>query len=270
MIKIIINADDYGMNPNCTQAITDCMKKGWVTNTSLMVNMPSCEEAVKQANDNDLADMIGLHVNFTQGIPLTSRIRENRQFCDEMGEFNWGFRSGGFKKLLKPLSAADAEVMREEAEAQFQRYLDLGLPIKHFDAHHHSHLVYRVIPTIFAVAKKYGFKSVRRPVNVAVREKLKARMYYPVNAWWKTVRMRPYGFAFTDYMGALADLRSLYRKLKDGSTLDLMVHPMYLKDGELDMAGEMSDSGLRPMAETADFINSNSSIFTKISYKDIQ
>ena len=272
MIKLIINADDYGMNPNCTKAITECMLKGWVTNTSLMVNMPSCEEAVEQARQNDLLDRIGLHLNFTQGVPLTERIRENPEFCDENGEFNWAFRSGGFKKLLRPLGTADADVLAEETEAQIRRYLDLGLPVRHFDAHHHSHLVYRVIPTVFGVARKYGFKSVRRPVNVAVRKKLRSRIYYPINAWWKTVKMRPYGFAFTDYMGALADFRALYDTLKNGATFDLMVHPMYMKDGELDMSGEMSDSGLRPMQETADLVHSLmlKREVLKISYMNIQ
>jgi len=272
MIRLIINADDYGMNPNCTKAITECMLKGWVTNTSLMVNMPSCEDAVEQARQNGLLDRIGLHLNFTEGVPLTERIRENREFCDENGEFNWGFRSGGFKKLLRSLDAADADVLAEETEAQIRRYIDLGLPVRHFDAHHHSHLVYRVIPVVFGVARKYGFKSVRRPVNVAVRKKLRSRIYYPINAWWKTAKMRPYGFAFTDYMGALADFRALYDTLKNSATFDLMVHPMYLKNGGLDMSGEMSDSGLRPMKETSDFVDSHveKGEIIKISYKEIQ
>ena len=272
MFRVIINADDYGMNPNCTKAITECMLKGWVTNTSLMVNMPSCEEAVEQARKNGLMDKIGLHLNFTEGVPLTERMRENREFCDENGLFNWAFRSGGFRKLLRPLGTDDAKMLAEETEAQIKRYLDLGLPVRHFDSHHHSHLVYRIMPTVFEVARKYGFKSVRRPVNVKVWTKLKSHIYYPINAWWKTVRMRPYGFAITDYMGALADFRALYGTLRGGSTFDLMVHPMYMRAGILDMSGEMSDSGLRPMRETAEFVDGHvgKTEIEKISYKEIQ
>lgn len=269
MIKLIINADDYGMNPNCTKAITECLCNGSITNTTLMVNMPSCEEAVEQARKHDLLDHIGLHLNYTEGVPLTEGIRENREFCDENGVFNWRFRSGRMH-LLKPLSLKDKRDLSEETEAQVRRYLELGLPVKHFDAHHHSHLVSRVIPTVFAVAAKFGFKSVRRPVNLKVWQKLRSKIYYPLNSHYKMTLMRPFGFVTSDYMGAFADFRQLFQTLPDSSSMELMVHPMYLKDGQLDLRGGMSDSGLRPMVETLSFISAHSDSIKKISFKDLQ
>ena len=269
MIKLIINADDYGMNSNCTRAITACLEKGWITNTSLMVNMPSTEEAVALARGRGLLDHIGLHLNFTEGYPLSERIRDNREFCDESGRFNWGFRAS-YKVCVRPLSAQSKRDLAEETRAQVERYLALGLPIRHFDSHHHSHLVFRVIPTIFSVLKEYGFKSVRRPPNLATHQKLKSKIYYPLNERLKQWRMSPYGFCRTDFMGPLADLRKRFPKLPQDCTIDLMVHPMYLKDGQLDDSGVMSDSGLRPMAETVGFVQSLGGQVVKQTYKAVQ
>lgn len=272
MVKMIINADDYGINPYATKAITDCMDRGWVTNTTLMVNMPSCEEAVRQASANGHLDRIGLHVNIYEGVPLTDRIKESREFCDEKGMFNFRFMSGGFYRTFLPLKSSEAEALREEVEAQFVRYLDLGLPVKHFDAHHHCHVVPRVIPTIFRIAKKYGFKSVRRPPNLDNRTKLRSKIYRPLNEAIRMMLMRQYAFSHTDYMGGIGEVRSRFTKLgfRDGSTIDLMVHPVYMKDGKTDLSGEIIDSWSRPMAETMEFVSAHSNVFLLISYKDIQ
>ena len=272
MVKVIINADDYGIDPEATKAITDCMDKGWVTNTTLMVNMPSCEEAVRQARDNGHLDRIGLHVNIYEGVPLTERIRECREFCDESGRFNFRFMSGGFHRSFLPLKSADADALREEVVAQFERYLELGLPVKHFDAHHHCHVVPRVIPTVFGVARKYGFKSVRRPPNLDVRVKLRSKIYRPMNEAIRMMLIRPYGFSYTDYMGGIDDVRTRFdnRGFRNGDTIDLMVHPVYMKNGKNDLSGEIIDSWTRPMAETMSLLEEHPDVFVKISYKDIQ
>lgn len=269
MIKLIINADDYGMNPNCTKAITECLCNGSITNTTLMVNMPSCEDAVEQARKNNLLDHIGLHLNFSEGRPLTERMQNCREFCDEHGCYTRLFRAG-LKRCWTPLSAELRSIVAEETEAQIKRYLDLGLPVLHFDAHHHSHLVARVIRPVFEVAKRYGFRSVRHPVNLAVRTKLKSKIFYSLEGLVKATMMHPYGFATTQYMGAFNEFRALYDTLHDGDTIELMVHPMYLKNGELDLTGEMSDSGLRPMTETLSFIAGKANEIAKVSFKDIQ
>ena len=269
MIKLIVTADDYGMNSNCTKAITECMLKGWVTNTSLMVNMPSCEEAVEQARKNGLLDRIGLHVNFTEGLPLTARIRACREFCDENGEFNRTFRRD-LKRCFTPLSEYERQLVEEETVAQVERYIKLGLPVRHFDSHHHSHLVYRVIPSIFKVMREHGFKSVRRPVNLAIRPKLKSKIYYALEEKLKLLRMGRRNMVYTDYMGALSGLQSQFGTIGEGQSAELMVHPMFMKDGKLDMNGEMSDSGLRPLAETVGFLESISNKTVKVSFRDLQ
>ena len=269
MTKVIINADDYGINPEATKAITDCMDRGWVTNTTLMVNMPSCEEAVRQARANGHLDRIGLHVNIYEGVPLTERIKECREFCDENGQFNFKFMSGSFYRQYLPLRRADAEALREEVKAQFDRYVELGLPVKHFDSHHHCHLVPRVIPVVFSVAKQFGFMSTRRHPNLDVRTKLRSKVYRPLASGVCAMLMRPYGFTQTDYMGGIADVKNRFLDFRDGTTLDLMVHPVYMKGNRRDLTGEIIDSWTRPMSETIAFLEEHADVFQRIKYKDL-
>ena len=256
------------MNSNCTKAITECLCNQWITNTTLMVNMPSTEEAVDVARRNNLLDHIGLHLNFTEGQPLTSRMKGCAEFCDEKGYFNWHFRTGRVHGLT-PLTRQQQEILAEETDAQVRRYLELGLTVRHFDAHHHSHLVFRVMPIVFDIAQKYGFKTVRRTVDMRAWGKLRSQLYYPLNSSMKMRQVRRFGFVTTDHFGALADLRDYFRKLRNGDTVELMVHPMYLKNGALDMTGEMSDSGLRLMHETIDFVESHGAEMEKISFKEL-
>lgn len=269
MTRIIVNADDFGMNENCTMAIADCMSKGWVTNTSLMVNMPYCEEAVALARTKGLLDRIGLHLNLTEGFPMTDAMRKCREFCDADGCFTGSFRHG-LAKIWTPLSRSAKLALESEVEAQAKKYLALGLPVLHFDAHHHSHLVPRVTATIFRVMALHGFKSVRGPDNLQTSTKLKSRIYYPIENAFALHNINRFGFVTTDFMGPLAEIAQRGDWREGNSTLDFMVHPMYLKDGKLDMSGDMSDSGLRPMTDTNAFLDSVGIPIKKISYRELQ
>ena len=50
--RIIINADDFGLSRSVNQAIIDVYKKGNLTSTTLLVNMPGTEDAIQQAESN--------------------------------------------------------------------------------------------------------------------------------------------------------------------------------------------------------------------------
>lgn len=60
----IVNADDFGSSQGVNQGIIDAHEKGIVTSTSLMVNTPATEAAVKLAREHPGLSL-GLHVNFT-------------------------------------------------------------------------------------------------------------------------------------------------------------------------------------------------------------
>lgn len=266
-MRLIINADDYGWNQNCTNAIAECMRKGWITNTTLMVTMPETERAVELARSGGFLNRIGLHLNIYGGVSLTEDIRQCPSFYGADGLFNHAFCQG-VRKAWTPLSTMERSALIKEVSAQFERYIALGLPVRHFDSHHHSHMIMRVLPAICEVAEMHGFKTARRGVNVANRAALKSKVYYAIQDYMQCRILQRHGLSLTRYMCDFQNFMEHFQKYRTEDTVELMVHPFYAKDGKLNDSGEMSDSGLRPMREVVDFISSNRSKIRLVSFKE--
>ena len=62
MLRLILNADDFGYDPAVTRGIAEAMRQGVVSSTTMIVNSPWSEEAAAQAEG--LA--IGLHLNLVR------------------------------------------------------------------------------------------------------------------------------------------------------------------------------------------------------------
>ena len=80
-MKLIVNADDFGLTDGVTYGILDAMKNGIVTSTTMMVNTPGTVKAATIARENpELA--VGLHSNISLGCPLTdgASLTENGMF----------------------------------------------------------------------------------------------------------------------------------------------------------------------------------------------
>ena len=87
-MKVIINADDFGHDVATSDAIMQAFRSGYITQATVMVNMPDCERAVNEAKTASFGDRIGIHINLTDGVPLTEPIRSSRFFCDDSGNFD--------------------------------------------------------------------------------------------------------------------------------------------------------------------------------------
>lgn len=48
-MKLIINADDFGLSKSITDGIIDGILSGYITSTTVMSNMDYAEYAIKQA-----------------------------------------------------------------------------------------------------------------------------------------------------------------------------------------------------------------------------
>ncbi len=60
-MKLIINADDFGLSPGVNEAILELGKLGTVTSTTVMTNMPYYKDIVKLLSLKNIG--IGLHCN---------------------------------------------------------------------------------------------------------------------------------------------------------------------------------------------------------------
>ena len=73
-MPLIIHADDFGINESVSRCIAECIDRGWVSETSLMVNMPYADDAVELARQRGFDERVGLHLNLSEGRPLTREI----------------------------------------------------------------------------------------------------------------------------------------------------------------------------------------------------
>lgn len=126
-MKLIVNADDFGLTDGVTYGILDAMNNGIVTSTTMMVNTPGTAKAATIARENpELA--VGLHINISLGCPLTD-----------------GFSLTENGTFLKPSVIGSDERYNEEElyremRAQYQKFLELtGRKPTHLDSHLYAH-----------------------------------------------------------------------------------------------------------------------------------
>lgn len=126
-MKLIINADDFGLVDGATYGILDAIQNGVVTSTTMMVNTPGTRTAVKIVRE-DPALAVGLHLNVSLGTPLTQ--------CPSLTQ------NGHF---LKPAALGtddrySEEEVYQEICAQYAEFLDLtGRKPTHLDSHLYAH-----------------------------------------------------------------------------------------------------------------------------------
>ena len=128
-MKLIMNADDYGMNRGVTMGVARAMRDGIVSDTTMMVGMPYAEEGARLLKSFGI-QRIGLHLTLTCGKPVLPA-KEVPSLVDEAGNFY-----PNVAEMLKYAQAADVE---KEYEAQVAKFFSLGLGMTHIDSHHHSH-----------------------------------------------------------------------------------------------------------------------------------
>ena len=220
MPKLLINADDFGLNPEVNEAIIRLLKDGRIQRTTLMVGMPYAEDAVKLLNDNNLNRCwrIGLHLNVGDGPALTEGIR-NSEFCTD-GEFNDSYEYYRFTRLY--LSPRRRRLVKEELSAQFEKYKELlGHYPEHVDAHRHFHNLLPYLFIVMKLAKKYGVKSMRIPINLYDKTEAGFAKKAYKRLILSLIKRR---FKSTDYMGAWLEYVNYYDD-SDDKTVEIMVHP---------------------------------------------
>lgn len=144
-MKLIINADDFGLTYGVTRGIYDAIRRGVVTSTTMMVNTWATAYAADLAReDPDLA--VGLHINVSLGAPLTQ--------CPSL------LRNGRFVKpaALGSDDVYDEAQLEQEVNAQYERFVELvGRRPTHIDSHLYAHQkLGKVRRAVVALAERHG------------------------------------------------------------------------------------------------------------------
>ena len=153
-MKIILNADDFGMTHEANLGIEKAMQEGYCSQTSVVANTNYFDEAVEIAQKHGFMDKVGLHINLFDGTPLTGGIKKLKKYArSDMFDYRPGI-------IYSHLPFYKDEI-GEELEAQIQKYKKAGFSLMNIDSHH---CAFYDIPVLFALIpllKKYRFESVR-------------------------------------------------------------------------------------------------------------
>ena len=254
--KIIINADDFGLNESCTKAIVQAFSENLISSTTAMANGEFIEQAFTLAQENGFLDKVGIHINITEGTPLTENIKSDAFFC-ENGKFH-----GRINRLKKPEKSQLAE-LKEEVTAQIERLKGIGFEISHADSHHHIHTDVYFEDTIKEVLFRFNVNKIRLHRNIG---KIKFYKRIVKNIFNKTLKQQ--GFITTDKMGSMEDL-ALYPDAAQKGVCEIMVHPDFDKNGRLIDRQGWDDDGYA-FGEELEDIKKYLTGLKLVSYKELQ
>lgn len=236
MKKVIINADDFGLTEGINKGIIEAHKKGVVTSTSLMTNMPAFYDAVRLAKDNPCLS-VGVHLNIVRGEPVLPLGNIGTLVDKE------GFFLRNIFKIIIGIYQHKIDLIELESEwaAQIERALENGILVTHLDSEKHLHLIKPALKVIVGLAKRYKILKIRainEPMNLNKIFLNHFRIFR--KCFYKTLVVnflsnQIQDLRSTDYCYGsceagnmiLEKYRNLFSCLEDGVT-EIMCHPGYI------------------------------------------
>lgn len=161
MPKIIITADDLGIDPNINKAIVKCYKEGILTSSALLVNAPFSKEGIEIAKSHPGLE-VGLHLSIVEGLSLRGK---KSSVTDQLCYFCGICLIRDWKHFLKKyfLGKINLHELEEELELQILEFLKHFPSIPFINGTQHMHLIPGVWKIVLKLAKKYNVKAVRVP-----------------------------------------------------------------------------------------------------------
>lgn len=217
MPTVTINADDFGLNEHCSKAIAETFEKELVTDTTMMATGEYFDEAVALAKERGFIDQIGIHLNLTEGVPLTEEIKQCPRFVT-------GCRFNKQYDRTKRLTPDEKDAIYKELTEQVEKIQAAGITITHADSHHHIHTGLFVAPIAARVCHEHGINKIRLHRNAGQISFVKRIVKNRYNKW-----LRTQGFITTDHFAYVMDIEGF--DVPDNT--EIMIHPDYDKDRSL-------------------------------------
>ncbi len=196
--RLVLHADDFGMNAAVNSGIVRGFTHGLLTSTSVLANGPGFAAALelwqdlaaRRARDDlpslearrSLADSVapfdlGVHVNLTQGRPLTDE-RYPQPLLDRNGLFP------GVFGLATRLLISGARFRREiaaELRAQIERVIESGFAPTHLNAHQYIDIFPAISAMVPELLRRYAIPVTRVPWETHLTQTTLARRFEPAN-----------------------------------------------------------------------------------------
>ena len=180
--RVVLHADDLGLNRAVNEGIFQGLRRGLLTSAALLANAPHAGEALAQWNDllqdqgagrlpsaqirRQLHDPrqpfdLGIHLNLTQGRPLSGD-RYPAELLDRAGRF-----PGPFSLFARLRGASTPFAAQIEAELcrQVEFMLDRGRKPTHLNGHQYVEMMPALASAVPRIVDKYAIPAVRAPVE---------------------------------------------------------------------------------------------------------
>jgi predicted glycoside hydrolase/deacetylase ChbG (UPF0249 family) len=159
-IRLVVNADDFGMSPGISRGILRAHREGIVTSTSVLGNCGDFDEVrAILAEAPELG--VGVHLALVGRGPIAeaARVPSLLTAGGRFHERGTEFVAAWTKRAI------DAGDLEREFDAQIARVRDAGIKIDHLDTHHHLGFLPVVGRTVEAVARKHGIEAIRSAIE---------------------------------------------------------------------------------------------------------
>lgn len=212
--QVIINADDYGLIPQTSQAVLDAWAQGAISDCSMMATSPGLADCIARARQAGMP--AGIHLNLIEGQSLSDSAEIPAFVASEgtfIGRHEWP-------------TSLPVEQIRLEFRRQVQRVLNLEWQPSHLDSHGWVHLAPEVLQVKIELARELGV-----PLRALHPETLEA--------------VRGAGIVTTDhstvgFWAENATVDALVRLVEEcpGGSLEIITHASYYDPGSMESRWE--------------------------------
>ena len=254
MVKIIVNADDFGVSSQVNDSVARLLAQKKITSATILANSESLDEVLDITRQYPNVSF-GAHLNLTAGKSLTQNpVFYDCGIMDEKGDF---ILKKAFQNVPNPNEAL-RKAIKEEWQAQISVIQELGIPISHLDGHHHCNTWNGLLPTLREIVKenkifrvrstfrfptKENFSDKVKSVLIDICSKSHSKLLSYENRNNSVLRwlgesvdhkrfrdgLVADGFVLTDYFCSFSNYIQYSRKgilnIPDNSTIELMAHP---------------------------------------------
>lgn len=219
MKKIIINADDFGINEVVTAEIERMVEAGAISSTTVMAN-GTCLDEVKRFTSLHPEVSFGVHLCLSEFGSITKSDGLHRAgLTDENGNFL-------HKAIFKFNNLDNAEIrkaIKDELNAQIDIVSSLGFPISHADSHHHVHTINSLREVFAEVLKDRGIEKIRLGADFRT-----LRMKVHLRLWFRQRNLNKYyqyQFTTTDAFYSYSEYLKRGMTKDNEKIVELMCHP---------------------------------------------
>ena len=155
-VRLVVNADDFGMTMEISRGIVKAHRAGIVTSTSLLGNCADLDGARALLAEAP-AMGVGVHLALIGGRPV-SDASTVATLTDGGGAF-LSRSTDFFTRWMR--GHLDAAEIDREIDAQIDRVRAAGIAIDHLDTHHHLGFLPLVGRAMEAAARRHGIAGIR-------------------------------------------------------------------------------------------------------------